>query len=86
MKFITDMEGSMIISVKRAESRKFSSNNPHFQKNGESSSGRKNSVSSLSKPLRDNIRSIDFKQPPCSRSSGAIYELKRTGVIHDFTQ
>jgi hypothetical protein len=86
MKFITGMEGSMVISVKRAESRKFSSNNPHFQKNGESSSGRKNSVSSLSKPLRDNIRSIDFKQPTCSRSSGAIYELKRTGVIHDFTQ
>jgi len=81
MKFITGMEGSMIISVKRAESRKFSSNNPHFQKNGESSSGRKNSVSSLSKPLRDNILNIDSRRSWWNHFRPLQYEKGKT--VHD---
>jgi len=70
----------------RAELRKFSVNNPDIQKNGESSGCRKNSVPSLSETLKDNICSIDFKQPPYSQSSGAIYELKRMEIINYFTR
>jgi len=76
----------MIMRMLRAELRKFSINNPDIQKNGESSSCGKNSVPSLSETLKDNICSIDFKQPHCSQSSGAIYELKRMEIINYFTR
>jgi len=74
----------MTMRTLRAKLRKFAINNPDIQKNGESSSCRKNSVPSLSETLKDNICSIDFKQPPCSQSSGAIYELKRMEIINYF--